>query len=115
MAPHHRSKNSKSKLLISVHSHAKRPDMQTWALRRQGEVLVEDTTRRSVEVSQAKFAQVLGGLRSLVVENDKGFRWEIPCPFDPREVAARSPGYFDTRGDALMALVQTALAVEEVA
>lgn len=115
MAQQHDHTHHRSKLQKTLNTHPERAPMQTWALCREGEVLVEDRTRRAIDLSDAKFAQVLRGLRSLVIENSKGFRWEIPCPFDPREVAARSPAHFETRGDALMALVQTALAVEEVA
>ncbi len=115
MAQQHRTKNPRSQLLNHSHPQSNGATTFTWELKLRGDVVVADNMRRNKDISAAKFTQVLEGFRALVHKSAKGFRWEIACPFDPREMAARSPSYFHTRRKALLALVEAALAVEEVA
>lgn len=99
---------------VVIHNHPRaHGEVHTWHIEKDGKRLVEDTTHRSAVLGICKRRQIAGAFGRLVVEAPKGYRWELACPFDPRDVAARAPRFFRTRREALEALVVAALAVDE--
>jgi len=106
------TESQRAELVIHNHKRA-RGEVHTWHVERAGEVLLRDTTRRSPLAGISKRRQVAGAFGRLVVQTPQGYRWELPCPFDPREVAVRSPRFFRTREAALEGLAAAAAAVEQ--
>ena len=112
MVPDKHKTDSEIELAIKEHKHASGAILHSWKLTKGKTVLIGDGRPRSPNVAR-RLHHLREDFRALVEKTKGGYRWVLP-----RRVGfgtpITSPRIFKTHEAALKALIEAALAIEEV-